>query len=79
MNNSKGKMSLFALLAVICTVISFGAFSISKVNANETFDFNTVKIQMIDGASVRYYSESTTAKESGIRFSSAIYLNCLIL
>ena len=72
MNNSKGKMSLFALLAIICTVISFGAFSISKVNANETFDFNTVKIQMIDGASVRYYSESTTAEESGIRFSSAI-------
>ncbi len=68
--NLKRKLGIITLAAVGSVAFSFGAMNIEKASAETAFD--TAKIQMIKGASVRYYPDSATTAESGIRFSSAI-------
>ena len=70
--NKKMKRNLGIIgLAVFGGVaFSYGAMGVTKASAETAFD--TAGIEMIKGASVRYYEEGTTAAQSGIRFSSAI-------
>lgn len=62
-----GIITLAVLGSVAC---SFGVMGLKTASAETAFD--TAKIEMIKGASVRYYAQNTTTAESGIRFSSAI-------
>ena len=64
-------LGISALAVLGCVACSFGVMGLKTASAEENA-FDTAKIEMIKGASVRYYSEATTAAESGIRFSSAI-------
>ena len=62
-----GMITLAVFGGIAC---SFGAMGLKTASAETAFD--TAKIEMIKGASVRYYSQDTTTDEGGIRFSSAI-------
>ena len=68
--NLKRNLGIITLAVLGTTAFSFGAMGVKTVSAETAFD--TAKIEMIKGASVRYYADATTAKNSGIRFSSAI-------
>lgn len=68
--STKKNLGIIGLALVGGAAFSVGAFGMEKASAETAFD--TASIQMIKGASVRYYSKATTAAESGIRFSSAI-------
>ena len=63
-------------LGIVFSVIGGVAFScgstiIGNAYANENA-FDLAQIDMMKGASVRYYTDDATTKESGIRFSSII-------
>ncbi|MBQ7913143.1 MAG: hypothetical protein IJ308_05320 [Clostridia bacterium] len=68
--NLKRNLGIIALSLIGGVAISAGALGMHKASAETAFD--TANIQMIKGASVRYYSNATTDADSGIRFSAAI-------
>ncbi len=68
--NLKKNLGIISLAILGGVAFSYGAMGMEKASAETAFD--TTKIEMIKGASVRYYSQEATTAESGIRFSSAI-------
>ena len=69
--NFKRNLGIISLAVLSSAAFSFGAMSLEKAVAEETA-FDVAKIEMIQGASVRYYADAATEAESGIRFSSVI-------
>lgn len=68
--NLKRNLAVIGLTVLSSAAFSFGALSLNASAEQTAFD--TAKIQMIEGASVRCYSSEATEAESGIRFSSVI-------
>lgn len=70
--NKRMKRKLGIVFSVIGGIaFSCGSTIISKASANEN-SFDLAQIDMMKGASVYYYADTATKKESGIRFSSII-------
>ena len=70
--NKRMKRKLGIVFSVIGGVaFSCGSTIIGNAYANENA-FDLAQIDMMKGASVRYYTDDATTKESGIRFSSII-------
>ena len=65
------KLGIVALTVMGGVALSCGATVVEKASAEDNA-FDAAQIEMIVGASVRYYEDSATTNESGIRFSSAI-------
>lgn len=68
--NLKRKLGIAAFSVIGCVAFSCGATTMKNASAENAFD--TAQIEMIAGASVRYYADSASTNESGIRFSAAI-------
>lgn len=67
----KRKLGIVACSAVAGIAFSFGATAMERVSAQDNV-FETAQIDMIVGASVRYYANNATTDQCGIRFSSII-------
>ncbi len=67
----KKKVGIAAFSLVGGVALTCGAVAVNPVAANGNA-YQTAQIAMMEGASVRYYENSATTDESGIRFSAII-------